>query len=860
MLPRPQRLIGVIAACASGLLIGLGGVAALARPAVGQTAGTPALVRIGSAPELPAGTQPLAAAASVTQRLRVTVALAPRDPPALTAYAEAVGDPGSADYRRYLSPGEFAARFGPSAATISRVQTALRRAGLKPRGLQANHLSLHLVATASAYERAFHLELAHVRLPDRRTVLVNLQAPALAAPVAAGIQAIVGLDGMATMRSDRARPGAQGVSLNSHSATATTHLRATRQIPEACAAARGVAGQEGAYTADQIASAYGFDGLYAAGDDGAGVSVGVYELEPDATSDIAAYQACYGTATAISYTQVDGGSGYGAGSGEAAFDIEQIIGLAPRAHLVVYQGPNSNSDAPGSGPYDIFATMISQDRVSIISNSWGECEAEEGASAAAAENTLFEEAAIQGQSVLSAAGDEGSEDCDGARTDGADTLAVDDPGSQPFVTDVGGTSMTALGPPPIQSTWNSGGSLPVFDPDAGTGAGAGGGGISSLWTMPAYQSAAPPSLNVVNADSSPAPCGSTGECREVPDVSADADPAHGYLIYYNGQHSVAGESGGWQASGGTSGAAPLWAAVFAEANADPACASGPLGFANPALYRAAASSQSTSFGDVSSGGNDFSGAEHGLYPATPGYDMATGLGSPDVSALAGELCEEGLRVTAPASLQSFVRSPQTLSVRTADPGQRVTVTVAGLPSGASFDPVTGLISGRPTVAGHHIVVVRAHDGSGAVRSMRFLWTVADRARLSRVGLTGAGAGTPVLTLGLRAGRAEAPLSAFSVTLPGGMGLVQRAGLSVTARSDGTAIRAALRGSGRSVKVTLRRSATSVVLRFGAGVLTEAGTVRAAARRVIKPTYRVSVVVRDRAGAVSRLHGSARVST
>ena len=117
--------------------------------------------------------------------------------------------------------------------------------------------------------------------------------------------------------------------------------------------------------------------------------------------------------------------------------------------------------------------MISQDKVSIISNSWGECEAEEGASDAHAENTLFEEAAIQGQSVLSAAGDYGSEDCDGATADGAYSLAVDDPGSQPFVTDVGGTSMTALGPPPTETTWDSGTGDSLLGLTSGSGAGGG---------------------------------------------------------------------------------------------------------------------------------------------------------------------------------------------------------------------------------------------------------------------------------------------------------------------------------------------------------------------------------------------------
>ena len=154
---------------------------------------------------------------------------------------------------------------------------------------------------------------------------------------------------------------------------------------------------DNAYTADQIAAAYGFSGLYAAGDTGAGTTIALYELEPDDPADIAAYQACYGTHTAVSYVTVDGGAGRGAGGGEAALDIENTIGLAPGANVLVYQGPNSNSGAPGSGPYDIFSSIINQDRAQVVSVSWGECEASLGASDAAAENTLFEQATVQGQ-------------------------------------------------------------------------------------------------------------------------------------------------------------------------------------------------------------------------------------------------------------------------------------------------------------------------------------------------------------------------------------------------------------------------------------------------------------------------------
>ena len=128
----------------------------------------------------------------------------------------------------------------------------------------------------------------------------------------------------------------------------------------------------------------------------------------------------------------------GPGSGEAALDIENVIGLAPKANIAVYEGPNS-----GDGPYDTMNAIISQHLAQVVTTSWGQCEPAEGSQQTGAENTLFQEAAAQGMSVLSASGDDGSEDCDGTGGAPQDALEVDDPASQPYVTGVGGTTLSA---------------------------------------------------------------------------------------------------------------------------------------------------------------------------------------------------------------------------------------------------------------------------------------------------------------------------------------------------------------------------------------------------------------------------------
>ncbi len=727
----PFRLASVTA-----ILVGL---SVTALPALGASRLTPRAgqVRVGVATALPPGSRRLAVLSSSTV-LRVTVSLRPRDAGALVAYANAVSDPGSAAFRRFLRPAQFARRFAPTAAQAHAVIAALRRQGLSPGPRTRNGLAIPIEAPAGVIERAFSLSLSRVRLPDGDTVVVSSAAPALQASVAALVQGVIGLGGV-----DRPAPGtvtdeltdaatAGSAPANAHHlrapAASSEHPQVVTGGPQPCAAARSAAAQESAYTADQIASAYEFSGLYRAGDLGKGATIAVYELEPDDPADIAAYQSCYGTHAAVSYIPVDGGAGSGSGSGEAALDIEQLIGLAPRARLLVYQGPNTDLGSSGSGPYDTYNAIVSQDRASVVSTSWGACEQLVGATVAEAENILFEEAAVQGQTVLAASGDSGSEGCDGEVGGGPDQqLAVQDPASQPYVTGAGGTSLTQLGPPPLETTWNDGGKAA---PASGIQSGAGGGGISSFWPMPTYQRLAPAALNVVQADSSGSPCeASAGYCREVPDVSADADPRTGYVIYYNGSGSETDAPSGWQGIGGTSADAPLWAALVALADASKGCGGARLGFVNPVLYRLAGADEAAYFNDVTTGDNDYLGTAGGRYPAAPGYDMATGLGTPRGAALAAAMCRAGLRLIAPGEQHSVVRRRESLRLRVSDAaGAGLRLSARGLPPGLHLRAARRRITGRPRKPGSYRVVLRASDRAGAVRIVSFRWIVSRRPR------------------------------------------------------------------------------------------------------------------------------------
>lgn len=592
----PRRLRArVTGATTSALAIVVTAGSLLCAPAGPATAAT-GDVPVGVAPQRPAGLL-AATPAPASEQLQLDVALRPRDPAALAAFVTAVSTPGSPAYHHYLAAGQFGARFGATAATIGQVSSALRARGLTVGAPSPNGLSIPVSGSLASVSAAFKTSFAQYHLASGVVGVVNTTAPRLPSEVAASVQGIVGLDQLVH-------------AVSTHPATAgATRLPAAltpaaASGPAACPTATTEATNFGAYTAGQIAHHYGLDSFYASGDLGQGVTIGVFELEPFSASDVAAYQSCYGTHANVSVLPVDGGAGTGTGSGEAALDIEDLIGLAPSANVIVYEAPNN-----GAGVYDEYRQIVNDDTAKVVTDSWGLCELESGVSQLAAiERPLFQQMAAQGQTMLAATGDSGSEGCYAPPQSTDTSLAVWDPASQPEVTAVGGTTVA---------------SVDAADTSWGNDFGASGGGISTLWTMPTYQ-------RQVGAipDSTAAPCGGGSLlCREIPDVSASADVQHGYLAFFAGQ---------WHAVGGTSAATPTIAALTALVDAS--CTAGPVGFLNPALY-ALAGAHSPALTDVASGSsNDFTASHGGVYSVRPGYDLTTGVGRPNGASLATGLC------------------------------------------------------------------------------------------------------------------------------------------------------------------------------------------------------------------------------
>ncbi len=342
------------------------------------------------------------------------------------------------------------------------------------------------------------------------------------------------------------------------------------------------------YTPVQVADAYAFP----SGAGGQGETVGILELGGGfATGDLSTYFAGLGLSDPpVTAVSVDGATNEPGvdtdADGEVMLDIEVVGAVANDAAIAVYFAPNTDQ-----GFIDGLSTAVhdTTHKPSVVSISWGQSEDSWTAQARTQMEQIMVEGAALGVTVTVAAGDSGSTD---SVTDGQQH--VDFPASAPHALACGGTRLDASGATiSAETVWN--------DP----GDGATGGGVSRQFPLPSYQSAA----NVPdNVDS-----GQPG--RGVPDVCGDADPQTGYTIRVDGADETIG---------GTSAVAPLWAGLIVRLNQE---LGAPVGFVQPRLYPLLGSA---GFHDITQGNN-------GSYSAGPGWDACTGLGSPDGSALAGEL-------------------------------------------------------------------------------------------------------------------------------------------------------------------------------------------------------------------------------
>jgi kumamolisin len=379
---------------------------------------------------------------------------------------------------------------------------------------------------------------------------------------------------------------------------------------------------------------------------GQGVTLGLFELSNYKKSDIPVYEKTFNLShvpvidkTVLGGpTPINGSADYGAG--EVELDIELQIAMAPSAKSVLlYNAPNTELGVIGE-----YLQIAKDNRADAISTSWGSCEYFTTTTVQLGELQAFTQMALQGQSIFAAAGDDGAFSCGPSAVSGlsnANALQAIDPASSPFMTAVGGTSFRKQNGGAVlfdpgkntnpdypgatkENAWNAGCT-------ADTCNGAGGGGVSRLWASTdytAFNGNILPGILEPGYSQTGTYCKQTPAnlCREVPDVSIDADPGTGYAIYCTdpgdvGCQDPAYNEKGWVRFGGTSCGAPLWAGIAALYDSYYKERAGLFNFY---VYPFdSTTGYQNQFHDITIGNN-------GNYPAGKNYDLATGIGTPNV--------------------------------------------------------------------------------------------------------------------------------------------------------------------------------------------------------------------------------------
>ncbi len=478
-----------------------------------------------------------------------------------------------------IAAGEIAQKYSPLAADEDRVVAWVQSQGLTVTRTDPNHLAVFGRGSIAAVQQAFRTSFARVAAHGAEYTSAVLP-PSLPAEIAAPVLGIHGLQ---------------------------THIRPRFLLkPGTFQPGANLAANGATYYPPQIASVYKATGVGT----GSGQTIAVCEWAYPAQTDLSTFwgnssvivSGVSQSTTNVTQVNINGGPASSPDSGsieEASLDVEWAGALAPGAQIRIY-GSNVN-DLTG---FDATSLQVLADVAKIpnlnlhqysISLGWNESELD--SDYFVIESQYMARLANAGITVFAASGDGGSnpDPVTGNYTPN-DPLDVDYPASDPSVIGVGGTSLepNASGTGYTETAWS-----------------LSGGGYSGYFSRPLWQAGI---------------AGFGGTTRMVPDVAAAADPNYGAAVYIASQK-------GWVQIGGTSWATPTWAGFCAVINQVRAnSGQSALGLFNPRIYPLIGSI-SFPFTDITSGNN-------GAYQAEIGYDLVTGLGSPNVAALANDLLAE----------------------------------------------------------------------------------------------------------------------------------------------------------------------------------------------------------------------------
>lgn len=606
-----------------------------------------------------AAAKPMSTALAVDQGLAnpgdsvdVAIMLSAVNQDDLKAFVASTVDPSSPNFRKYITPAQFAARYGQSAATVQQVSSYLQANGLTVTQVFNNNLVIMARGTNAQLTQLFSAPIHAFALNGN-----TFQKPTGAVIVPAAIQSVVSsVIGLNTQA--RYRP----------------HLRTAIELPasatvaatstgNATPAAAPTFGQPGTYTVNDLATYNNIKPLYTAGVTGAGRTLGIMTFASFRATDPPAYWTAVGVNHTGTVTAVNasGTTISATGADETTLDIEQSGGLAPGANIIVYEAANS-----AAGEIALYTKAITDNIADSLSISWGEAEVFYEPSDLTALNTLFMQSAAQGVPISASTGDAGAYDVNGEGflyPNYAPVLSVDFPAVSPYIVAAGGTTLpftlalthgTVTVPNERAWGWDY---LQNYILSYQTNAyyfanlwpAGDGGGVSLQYPVPDYQVGLPgvkTSLPgqalfcyVTTANSSTVQGCTAGDYftvdtasatgsmmwasgfagRNLPDVSLNADPESGYALYYKGAWSTG--------NGGTSFVAPQLNGIFTLLTAK---AGYRLGWVHPTMYaafRTQGYGSGSPFRAITDGTNMY-------WKSTNSYNPATGIGSLDVANLA----------------------------------------------------------------------------------------------------------------------------------------------------------------------------------------------------------------------------------
>ena len=601
----------------------------------------------------------------------------------LQALIAAQQDPASPSYHKWLSPEEFGARFGVADSDLAKVQSWLEGRGLTVDSVSRSKGSISFSGAVGQIEASFGTELHYYKL-NGETHFAPSRDVSVPAALASLVKTVTNLSTF--------RP--------------KSHI--SHQGPRRAVSPDFTSSQSGNHflTPKDVATIYDINPAYKAGYNGAGQSIAVVGQSAIVLSDIEHFQTAAGFAvkdpTLVLVPNTGTATIRSGDESESDLDLEYTSTIANGATIYfVYVGNNANNNV-----FDSIQFAVTNKTAPIISVSYGRCETALGSSEYSSLNAILAQAASQGQSVIVASGDSGSTDCYGdplVSSAQQQALAVDFPASSQYVTAMGGTEFPLADVASTNTTYWQAASgsdfvssalsyIPeqVWNDDSSLGLGSGGGGVSTFTSRPSWQT------GVTGIPS--------GTFRFVPDISLSSSPNNaGYLFCSSDTLTrVTGScTNGFRDSsnvnltvaGGTSFAAPIFAGMLAIIN-DKLNSTG-QGVINSTLYTLAANSATyaSAFHDITTGGNQCtagtticSTAGASQYPATSGYDEASGLGSLDFF---------NLMTAWPGSSPSLVPSKTTLSAATTTPApgatDAITITVASGSASSTATP-TGTLT------------------------------------------------------------------------------------------------------------------------------------------------------------------------